>query len=323
MALARLLSRKGHPTRVWEFNPEAADVLIQDRQLKFKLPGVLLDESVGISSDLAVSVAGTEVVVLAVPAGFMRSTCRSLRGCLPESALLVSAAKGLEKGTRKRMSQVAGEELGEEALDRWAVLSGPSHAEEVGRDVPTTVVSAAFRPEVARAVQRVFMTPSLRVYTSDDVLGAEIGGAIKNVIAIAAGISDGLGFGDNTKAALVTRGLAEIMRLGTAMGARPETFAGLSGLGDLVVTCCSVHSRNYRLGRLLAEGKSLPAALDFIGMVVEGVSTAESIAGLSRDYGVEMPISTEIASVLFDGKPPRRAVSDLMMREAKPERERT
>ena len=173
------------------------------------------------------------------------------------------------------------------------------------------------------SVQCVLMSPSLRVYTSGDVLGVEIGGAIKNVIAIAAGISDGLGFGDNTKAALVTRGLAEITRLGVAMGAQPSTFAGLSGLGDLVVTCCSVHSRNYRLGRLLAEGKSLPAALDFIGMVVEGVNTADSIAGLSRQYKVEMPISTEIARVLFDGKPPRQAVSDLMMREAKPEMERT
>lgn len=323
VALARLLHRLGHVVRLWEFDPMAAEVLRDERQLKFKLPGVFLDQALEVTSDLGEAVGQAEVGVLAVPAGVMRSTCRALR-TLPAcpAMTLVSVAKGLEKGSRRRMSEVIADELGADATQRLAVLSGPSHAEEVGRDFPTTVVVASRTPEVAGATQALFMAPTFRVYTTGDVLGVEIGGAIKNVIAIAAGIADGLGFGDNTKAALITRGLAEITRLGVEMGAERTTFSGLSGLGDLVVTCCSVHSRNYRLGRLLAEGKSLPAALDFIGMVVEGVDTAASIADLSRDFGIEMPISREIAAVLFEGKPPRQAVSDLMMREAKPEMER-
>ena len=322
VALARLLDQNGHDVRLWEYDPQLADILREDRELKFKLPGVKLSESIGLTSDLAEAVLHADVVVFATPAAFVRETCRSVAAGRLDARCIVCVAKGLECDTQKPMHEVVAEELGPRHADCFAVLSGPSHAEEVGRDLPTTVVVASDSDDVARMVQETFMNARFRVYRSHDVLGVEIGGAVKNVIAIAGGISDGLGFGDNAKAGLVTRGLAEITRLGVAMGAEPATFAGLSGLGDLVVTCCSAHSRNYRLGRLLAEGKTLAAALDSIGMVVEGVYTATSAAALGERHGVEMPITAEVAAVLFKGKSPRQATRDLMLREAKHEMER-
>jgi glycerol-3-phosphate dehydrogenase (NAD(P)+) len=323
VALTHQLRKMQHQVLLWEFDAAIAKVIAEDRQLKFKLPGVLIDNSVVVTNQLDAALSDVELVVLAVPACAMRSTCQQVQGIkAPLAHKYVSVAKGLEVGTRKRMSEVVEEELGSNAGFCVAALSGPSHAEEVGRELPTTITVASSDKGFAEQVREIFMNPAFRVYTSQDVVGVEIGGVIKNAIAIAAGISDGLGFGDNTKAALVTRGLAEITRLGIAMGGKPETFAGLSGLGDLVVTCCSVHSRNYRLGRLLAEGKSLQVAQDAIGMAIEGVNTARSVSALCESYNVEMPIASQVAAVLFENKPPRQAVSELMLREPKNEVER-
>jgi len=257
-------------------------------------------------------VSGMEVIVLAVPSQAVRETAKKMSAYIAPDTIIINAAKGLEMNTHKRLSQVIQEEI---PLARVAVLSGPSHAEEVGRGIPTTVVCSSEDKTVAELVQDVFMSPFFRVYTNQDLTGVETGGALKNIIAIAAGISDGLGYGDNTKAALMTRGATEMARLGQAMGASILTFAGLTGIGDLIVTCTSMHSRNRRAGILLGQGKPLEEVLQAVGMVVEGVDTCKAAYELAQQLGVEMPITEQLYQILFKGKDPALAVNELMLRD--------
>lgn len=313
-ALAVLLAEKGYEVALWARDYRKAEELRWRRENRAYLPGVIIPYEVFITSDLAEAVQGAEVVVMCVPSHAVREVARLLKPCWSPGALLVNTAKGLEVETLLRLSQVIAEELGEEALSRFAVLSGPSHAEEVSRRFPTAVVASSTQPAVAETVQEVFSTSFLRVYVNPDITGVELGGALKNVIALASGMADGLGFGDNTRAALITRGLAEITRLGVRMGANPLTFAGLTGLGDLVVTCTSPHSRNRQAGLLLGRGHTLEQALSQVGMVVEGVRTARAACRLAERYGVEMPITREVYRVLFENQSPKEGVARLMAR---------
>ena len=262
--------------------------------------------------DLKECVSGMEIIVLAVPSQAVRETASKISEYIAHNAIIINAAKGLEINTHKRMSQVIEEEI---PHARIAVLSGPSHAEEVARQIPTTVVCSSEDMKAAELVQDVFMAPFFRVYTNPDIIGVETGGALKNIIALAAGISDGLGYGDNTKAALMTRGVSEIARLGQAMGGSILTFAGLTGIGDLIVTCTSMHSRNRRAGILIGQGKSLEEALKAVGMVVEGVNTCKAAYELAQHLGVEMPITEQLYHILFMGKDPASSVNDLMLRD--------
>lgn len=313
-ALAILLAGKGKRVSLWARSQKAAEELRWRRENLAYLPGVIIPFEVAITSDLDEALHEAEVVVLSVPSHAVRETVRAASPSLASQTLLVNAAKGLEVDTLLRLSQVVAEELGEEVLARFAVLSGPSHAEEVSRQFPTTVVAASLAPRIAKAVQDLFTTPFFRVYTNPDLVGVELGGALKNIIALAAGMADGLGFGDNTRAALITRGLAEITRLGVRMGANPLTFAGLTGLGDLVVTCTSPHSRNRQAGLLLGRGQPLEQVLNQVGMVVEGVRTTKAACLLAERYGVEMPITREVYRVLFEGQSPQEGVARLMLR---------
>ena len=253
-----------------------------------------------------------DVLIMAVPSAFVRSTAARMKPFLKKGQLVVDVAKGIEEGTLKTLSQVIEEELPEAET---AILSGPSHAEEVSRGLPTTCVVGAHRKETAEYLQSVFMSPVFRVYTSPDMIGIEVGAALKNVIALAAGIADGLGYGDNTKAALITRGIAEITRLGMKMGGKEQTFVGLSGIGDLIVTCASMHSRNRRAGILIGKGYTMDEAMKEVQMVVEGVYSAKAAKALAEAYGEDMPIVEQINQVLFEGKPAKDAVGDLMLRD--------
>ncbi|UCE26801.1 MAG: NAD(P)H-dependent glycerol-3-phosphate dehydrogenase [Candidatus Coatesbacteria bacterium] len=317
VTLAKLLSEKGNDVRVWCFLDEEAEMLEAERERSDILPGVKLPESVFISTDAAATADGADVVLFAVPSFGVRATAERIKETVSLNALAVSAAKGIEEGTYKRMTEVLESELSE--TRGVAALSGPSHAEEVSRKMPTTVTVASTDEAAAAELQELFMTPYFRVYTNDDVIGVEMGAALKNVIAIASGVADGLGFGDNSKGALLTRGLAEIKRLGVDMGARPETFAGLSGLGDLITTCMSRHSRNRYVGERLGRGEKLDDIVAGMKMVAEGVKTTRTARELARDRDVEMPITEEMYNVMFDGKDAREAVNDLMTREAKAE----
>ena len=319
-ALAILLSSKYDDVILWEFRPDVAAELAETRENKLMLPGVPIPEKIKITSDFEESATRRDVLVLAVPSHIMRQVAERLRGVDFGKAILVSVAKGIENETLLRMSQVIQQVLPDLPATQMAVLSGPSHAEEGARKIPTTVVSASRDLKTAQEVQRIFMTPNFRVYASEDLIGVELGGSLKNIIAIGAGISDGVGYGDNTKAALMTRGLVEITRLGTAMGANPMTFAGLSGMGDLIVTCMSRHSRNRYLGEQIGKGKTLQQVLDEMVMVAEGVRTTRSAHDLAQKYGVEMPITEQVYKVLFEDKPPREAVIELMERGAKVEK---
>ncbi len=319
-ALAILLSSKYDDVILWEFRPDVAAELAETRENKLMLPGVPIPEKIKITSDFEESATRRDVLVLAVPSHIMRQVAERLRDVDFGKAILVSVAKGIENETLLRMSQVIQQVLPDLPPTQMAVLSGPSHAEEVVRKIPTTVVSASRDLKTAQEVQRIFMTPNFRVYASEDLIGVELGGSLKNIIAIGAGISDGVGYGDNTKAALMTRGLVEITRLGTAMGANPMTFAGLSGMGDLIVTCMSRHSRNRYLGEQIGKGKTLQQVLDEMVMVAEGVRTTRSAHDLAQKYGVEMPITEQVYKVLFEDKPPREAVIELMERGAKVEK---
>ncbi len=313
-ALACLLARKGVDVRLWARDAEAAARLQRERVNARYLPDVRFPESLRVTADLA-EAAGCDVV-LAVPTRAQRELARAIAPRRAGHAVLC-AAKGWEPGTRARMSEVLAAELGADAP--IAVLAGPSHAEEVARRIPTSVVVAAESEDTALRFQQLLHDPTFRVYTNLDLLGVEIAAALKNVIAIASGVCDGLGFGDNTKGALLTRGLAELARLGQVLGARPETFSGLAGIGDLVTTCTSRHSRNRRLGELVAGGASLAAARERIGMAVEGVETTRSALEIAAAHGVELPITAQVAAVLFDGQDPRRALEALMGRDAKAE----
>lgn len=312
-ALALLLYHNGHEVALWSVIEEEVELLRTKRENPDKLPGVKLPEDMTVTSDLALA-AGKEMLILAVPSPFVRSTARSMRELVREGQIIVNVAKGIEEATLMTLSQVIKEELPQADV---AVMSGPSHAEEVGRGIPTTIVVGAESRKTAEYVQSIFMSEVFRVYTSPDVLGIELGGALKNVVALAAGIADGLGYGDNTKAALITRGIAEIARLGTAMGGKAETFSGLSGIGDLIVTCASMHSRNRRAGILIGKGYSYEEAMKEVHMVVEGVYSAKAAMGLAAKYGVQIPIIEQVNEVLFHGKHADEAVKDLMLRDKK------
>jgi glycerol-3-phosphate dehydrogenase (NAD(P)+) len=325
IALAVLLSGKNHSVRMWEFNPKDADMLREKREHRLKLPGIILPPQVHISSDIRDALDSAEVVLCVVPSQTMRNTCRTLVASVPKPALdavqaWIIASKGIECGTLKLMTEVLAEEIPGLSSDKLVVLSGPSHAEEVSRGIPTTVVAASENQRLAQRIQKEFSTETFRVYTNADPRGVELAASVKNVIALAAGICDGLGLGDNTKGALLTRGMAEIVRLGHKMGASEQTFFGLAGVGDLITTCISRHSRNRNMGELIASGLTLAQALDKMVMVAEGVETAKSTYALAQRYNIEMPITTEVYKTLFEGKPVKEAARDLMIREPRPER---
>jgi len=313
-ALSRLLAGKGHRVVMWSVVPDQVREINETRENSQFLPGVLLPHNVEVTLDMEKALDDAGTVLFGVPSHAFREVLRKAVPHLPGGAVLVNAAKGIEEESHSRMSQVFAEVAGEVMLQRYVVLSGPSHAEEVGRDMPTAVVAASFSLEMAEYVQDLFMCENFRVYTNPDVIGVEIGGALKNIIALGTGIADGLGFGDNTKAALMTRGLAEISRLGMSMGAHPLTFAGLAGVGDLIVTCTSMHSRNRRAGIAIGRGKTLDEALSEVRMVVEGVRTTRAVNRLSELCSVEMPITGQIYQVLFEGLSPAAAVCKLMTR---------
>jgi glycerol-3-phosphate dehydrogenase (NAD(P)+) len=317
-AIGILLARKGHEVKIWDRNKSTVSEINTSRENIKYLPGIVLPSNLYATENLEECVHNSEIVIMAVPSHAIRFMCKQMKELVNKDQVFVSLAKGIENESFKRMSEVIEEYY---PNNRIAVLSGPSHAEEVSRDIPTTVVATSKDIQTAELVQDIFITPKFRVYTNPDIIGVELGGAVKNIIALAAGISDGLGYGDNTKAALMTRGIAEIARLGVAMGADPLTFAGLSGIGDLIVTCTSMHSRNRRAGILIGKGKSVQEALDEVKMVVEGVNTTKSTFELSQKIGVEMPIATELFNVLFMNKEAKCAVSDLMLRDRRHETE--
>jgi len=324
IALSVLLRKRGHTVTMWEFNKVVAAKLAVERELPSKLPGILIPPEVTITNDIAEAASGAEIVVAAVPAQTMRATMKRLAASLPGERLaaitgFVIVAKGIEINTLKLMSDVLLEELPGMTTSRIAVLSGPSHAEEVSRDILTAVVAASESQQLALTVQEAFSTETFRVYTNPDMRGVELSGSVKNVIAIAAGICDGLGLGDNTKGALLTRGIAEMMRLGRKLGAQPSTFSGLAGIGDLITTCTSRHSRNRKMGELIASGLNLEGALAKMTMVAEGVETTKSVYALAKKLDIEMPITQEVYKALFEGKNARLAARGLKLRESKPE----
>ena len=313
-ALALLLYNNGHEVILWSIIEDEVKMLQEKREHASKLPGVKLPQDMEITTDLKYSLTDRELVVLAVPSPFTRSTAHSMCPYVKEGQLIVNVAKGVEEKTLMTLSEIIEEEIPQANV---AVLSGPSHAEEVGRGVPTTVVTGAKDEKTARYIQQMFMNSVFRVYISPDILGIELGGALKNVIALAAGIADGLGHGDNLKAALITRGIAEITRLGLAMGANAETFYGLSGIGDLIVTCASVHSRNRKAGYLMGKGYSMEEAMAEVKMIVEGVYSAKAAMGLAEKYQVELPIIEQVNKALFENKDPKEALEELMLRDNK------
>ncbi len=303
-ALAVLLSNNGHDVTVWYHNNKAE---IQD----VKIPA-----EIKYTQDLKEAVTGADIVVMAVSSTHVRATAAQIRPYIENGQIIVDVAKGIEEGTQMRLSEIIEQEVPQADV---AVLSGPSHAEEVGRGIPTTIVVGAHIEKTAKYIQDIFMSDVFRVYISPDILGIEIGAALKNVVALAAGMADGLDYGDNTKAALITRGIAEISRLGMAMGGRAETFYGLTGIGDLIVTCASMHSRNRRAGILIGQGKSMQEAMDEVKQVVEGVYSTKAAMQLSDKYNVELPIIAQVNEILFNGKAPDEAVCDLMLRDRKTE----
>ena len=315
-ALALLLHKNGHNVTVWSINDDEVKMLSIKREHESKLPGVKIPDDMEFTSEMESAIKGKDFIVLAVPSPFTRSTARNMKPYVAEGQIIVDVAKGIEESTLMTLSQQIEEEIPQANV---AVLSGPSHAEEVGRGLPTIVVIGAKTKETAEYLQDMFMNEVFRVYTSPDMLGMELGGSLKNVIALAAGIADGLGYGDNTKAALITRGIAEIARLGVKMGGAIESFTGLTGIGDLIVTCASVHSRNRKAGYLIGQGMSMQEAMDEVKMVVEGVYSTKAAVKLGKEYGVSLPIIDKVNEFLFEGKDPREAVNELMLRDSKAE----
>ncbi|MFR2846912.1 MAG: NAD(P)H-dependent glycerol-3-phosphate dehydrogenase [Hungatella hathewayi] len=311
IALSLLLHNNGHEVTVWSALKDEIVELKETHEHR-TLPGVHLPETMIFTDNLEEAMADKDLLVLAVPSIYTRTTAASMKPFCRDGQILVNVAKGIEESTLMTLSEQIEEEL---PMANVAVLSGPSHAEEVSRGLPTTCVTGARDRETAEFIQNLLMSPVFRVYTSPDILGIELGGSLKNVIALAAGIADGLGYGDNTKAALITRGITEIAKLGTAMGGKFETFCGLSGIGDLIVTCASMHSRNRRAGILIGQGRTMEEAMAEVKMVVEGVYSAKAALALSRKYEISMPIIEQVNQVLFDGKPAADAVKDLMMRD--------
>ena len=317
-ALALRLTQAGHSVRVWgPFANYLDEIRITGENKKF-LPGVKLPREITWLADRGAALRDADVVVLAIPSKYFREVLQSLALLIPAQALVVSVTKGLDRATGHRMTQVAEDLLGHAPI---AALSGPSHAEEVARGIPTAVTLACADHTRAVALQQIFSSATLRVYTSADVVGVELGGALKNVMAIAAGVCDGIGFGDNTKAALMTRGLAEMTRLGAALGAQTATFAGLSGMGDLVVTCTSRHSRNRMVGERLGRGETIQQVLDSMAQVAEGVWTCGTARAVAREHGLRAPITEEVCAVIHEGKNPRQAVQALLARDLRPEQD--
>ncbi len=310
-ALALVVAKKGYNVSMWTLSEDQCQKVNSTRENVDYLPGVNIPKNIHITTGLKEAINDSSVIVLAVPSQAIRSVCKQIKPFVNKNQILVDVAKGLEKGTGLRLSQVCEKELPE---CKYVVLSGPSHAEEVSRDIPTTVVVASEDLTTAEKIQDIFMSPKFRVYTNPDVVGVELGGALKNIIAFGAGICDGLGYGDNAKAALMTRGIREISRLGVAMGAETSTFSGLSGIGDLIVTCTSMHSRNRRAGILIGQGKSLEETLKEVKMVVEGITATEVAYEVAKKLNIEMPITNAIYSVLHDGANPDEVVDELMMR---------
>ncbi|MFO8085655.1 MAG: NAD(P)H-dependent glycerol-3-phosphate dehydrogenase [Desulfobacterales bacterium] len=318
-ALGNLLADKGYTVNLWAYEPEVVHQILYERENKVFLPGIKLSERLVPSVDLSQVVSAKDLLLVVVPSHVMRETAEKFSSSVADNTLIVSASKGIENITHLSMSQVLMDTIPHVASHRFAVLSGPSFAMEVARKVPTLISVASKNQQVAVFIQKVFATAYFRVYTNDDMIGVELGGAIKNVIAIASGIIDGLGLGLNTRAALITRGLTEIRRLGTHMGARPDTFAGLSGIGDLLLTCTGALSRNYTVGKKIGEGKKVKEILSEMRMVAEGVKTAKSVYNLSRKLNVEMPICQEMYRILYEDDSPLAAVRRLMTRDLKHE----
>jgi glycerol-3-phosphate dehydrogenase (NAD(P)+) len=316
IANANLLTENGHRVIMWEFDPHELSLLINRREHPQKLPGIIIDESVRLTGNLDEALHQIDIAVIAVPTQKIAAVCRQAKAA--PAKLIVNLSKGIEEKTLRRVSQIIAEEWRSADPGTFVTLSGPSHAEEVARRLPTSVVAAGAE-EKCRLTQEIYSNAAFRVYRSPDLVGVELGGALKNVIAIGAGIAQGLGFGDNTQGALITRGLAEITRLAAVMGADPATFAGLSGVGDLITTCISRHSRNQYVGFHIGQGKTLKEVLAGMVMVAEGVTTCRSARELAHRHGVEMPITEAVYSVLFEDRPPREAVVELMTRPLKAE----
>ncbi len=313
-ALATVLQKNGHDVTIWSIMEEEINSMREHHEHISKLPGVKISEEIHLTTDMKEAVEGKALLVLAVPSIFTRSTAKLMSQYVTERQIIVSVAKGIEEETLMVLADVISEEVPQADV---AVLCGPSHAEEVGRGVPTTVVAGAKTKETAEFIQSVFMNDFFRVYTTPDMLGMELGGALKNVIALAAGMADGLGYGDNTKAALITRGIAEISRLAVVMGANERTLSGLTGTGDLIVTCASMHSRNRRAGILMGQGKTMEEAMEEVQMVVEGVYSAKAAKMLADKYEVTLPIVEQVNHVLFEGVQAKEAVKELMLRNKK------
>lgn len=311
LGIAVLLNNNGHNVTMWSAVEREVNMLKEERENKISLPGIKISENIHITADMKEAVENKDMIIMAVASSYVRQTAAKLKEFVKKDQIIVNVAKGIEEKTLYTLTDVISEEIPDADV---AVLSGPSHAEEVGRGIPTTCVAGAATRETAEYIQNIFMSDCFRVYISSDVLGIELGGALKNVIALAAGIADGLGYGDNTKAALITRGIGEIGRLGVAMGAKFETFCGLTGIGDLIVTCASMHSRNRRAGILIGKGYKMDDAMKEVNMVVEGVYSAKAALELGKKYNIQMPIIEKVNEILFDGLDAGEAVKDLMMR---------
>ena len=317
--LALVLLGNGHDVTLWCYTQDQVDLMREKRENPEFLPGVPLPPNLKFSGDIEASSEKRDMIVMAVPSQYLRSVIQKIAHLDLERTVICNVAKGIENATLMTMSEVLVDVLKHERKENLAILSGPSHAEEVSRQIPTAVVAASFKEKTSKIVQDAFTTNYFRVYVNDDIRGVELGGSLKNVIAVAAGISDGAGFGDNTKAAIMTRGIYEITRLGVKLGAQPRTFAGLSGMGDLIVTCMSHHSRNRYLGEQIGKGRKLKEVLDEMTMVAEGVATARSVRDLEKKYDIDLPIMTEVHQVLFEDKDPQLATIDLMTRHSKGE----
>ncbi len=317
--LALLLFSNNHDVTVWSFRDQDAENILTKRENTVFLPGIIIPNKIKITTDLGYAIQNSDLIVTAVPSQHLRSVLKQISHLSFKQSIIVNLAKGIEVGTLQTMSEVIAESLPDHPTSMTAMLSGPSFADEVSRKIPTAVVAASISSETAKLVQQVFKTSYFRVYTSDDVRGVEFGGALKNVIAVGAGLCDGAGYGDNTKAAIMTRGIVEIARLGTALGANQKTFSGLSGIGDLIATCMSKHSRNRYVGEEVGKGRKLQDVLSEMQMVAEGVATTNSACELARKVNVEVPIMQEVHNVLFSGKDPHDATLDLMMRDPKNE----
>lgn len=313
-ALALVLLKNGHDVTLCSAVASEIENLKRDHENKKGLPGVMIPEEMKLTNDMEAAINGKSMVVMAVASPYIRSTASLIRDYVEQGQIIVNVSKGIEDDTLMTMVDVIKEEIPQADV---AILSGPSHAEEVGRGIPTTCVVGAATKATAEMIQNIFMNESFRIYISPDCLGIELGGSLKNVIALAAGIADGIGYGDNTKAALITRGIYEISRLGTRMGGMADTFYGLSGIGDLIVTCASMHSRNRRAGILIGQGKTYEEAMSEVNMVVEGVYAAKAAKKLAAKYEVDMPIIEQVNRVLFEGKPADEAVKELMLRDKK------